>query len=30
MTAGDEIEIREGATLSLAIGQTVDVKVPIR
>jgi len=30
MTAGDEIEIAEGATLSLRIGQSVEVKVPIR
>jgi hypothetical protein len=30
MTKGGEIEIAEGAKLSLAIGQTLEVKVPIR
>ena len=30
MTSGGEIEIAEGAKLSLPIGQTIDVKVPIR
>ncbi len=30
MTAGDEIEIGEGAKLSLPIGQSIEVKVPVR